>query len=82
MDAPTAKADRRIQVILGAFIPDAEKVSREQDLRELGLTSMQMVNLMLSLEAEFDVTIPSSKLLPTNFRSIETIESMLSEIIR
>ena len=82
MDAPTAKADRRIQAILGAFIPDAEKVSREQDLRELGLTSMQMVNLMLSLEAEFDVTIPSSKLLPTNFRSIETIESLRSEIIR
>lgn len=80
MDASTEKTVSRIHALLGAFLPDPEKLSREQDLQELGLTSMQMVNLMLSIEAEFDVTIPSSKLLPANFRSIQKIEMLLQEI--
>jgi acyl carrier protein len=78
----TTNTASRIHALLGAFLPEAEAVARSQDLRELGLTSLQMVNLMLSIEAEFDVLIPASKLLPTNFRSIETIESLLSEIAR
>ncbi len=79
MDVSNQAADR-IHDILSAFIMNSEKVSRDQDLRELGLTSMQMVSLMLSIEAEFDLTIPPSKLLPINFRTIESIKNLLSEL--
>lgn len=70
----------RINALLGQFIQNADHVDRCQDLQALGLTSMQMVNLMLSIEAEFDLTIPSSKLVPSNFRTIENIEALLSEL--
>lgn len=80
MDASTLQTSERINAIVGQFITQPDKVARHQDLQELGLTSMQMVNLMLSIEAEFDLTIPSSKLVPANFRTIENIEKLLRDL--
>jgi acyl carrier protein len=39
---------------------------------------MDMVNLMLGVEAEFDFTIPQSEITPENFQSIETLERMVA----
>ena len=47
-------------------------------LVDVGLTSMDMVNLMLGVEAEFDFTIPQSEITPENFQSIETLEQMVA----
>jgi acyl carrier protein len=46
-------------------------------LVDVGLTSMDMVNLMLGVEAEFDFTIPQSEITPENFQSVETLEQMV-----
>ena len=53
-----------------AFDPDTR-------LAEIGLTSMDMVNLMLGVEAEFDFTIPQSEITPENFKSIRTLQQMI-----
>ena len=53
-----------------ALAPDARLV-------DAGLTSMDMVNLMLSVEAEFDFTIPQSEITPENFQSVETLRRMV-----
>ena len=50
--------------------PDAKLV-------DAGLTSMDMVNLMLSVEAEFDFTIPQSEITAENFQSVETLRRMV-----
>jgi acyl carrier protein len=71
----------RIVALVGGFLENAAVLPRNKDLQELGLTSMQMVNLMLSIEAEFDLTIPSSKLIPANFRTIENIEALLRDLL-
>jgi acyl carrier protein len=42
-------------------------------LVDVGLTSMDMVNLMLTVEAEFDFTIPQEEITPENFQSVETL---------
>jgi acyl carrier protein len=73
-------AATRLKTLIGGFLPDCALITHDQDLRDLGLTSIQMVELMLSIEAEFDVTIPPSRLSPTNFRSIGRIETLLTEI--
>ena len=39
---------------------------------------MDMVNLMLGVEAEFDFTIPQSEITPENFQSIKTLELMIA----
>ena len=46
-------------------------------LVDVGLTSMDMVNLMLAVEAEFDFTIPQSDITPENFQSIATLEKLV-----
>ena len=52
-------------------------VQPESRLVDVGLTSMDMVNLMLGVEAEFDFTIPQAEITPENFQSIETLERMV-----
>jgi acyl carrier protein len=47
-------------------------------LVDVGLTSMDMVNLMLSVEAEFDFTIPQSEITPENFQSVETLDRLVA----
>ena len=38
---------------------------------------MDMVNLMLGVEAEFDFTIPQSEITPENFKSVGTLQQMI-----
>jgi acyl carrier protein len=49
----------------------------EDPLAEVGLTSIDMVNLMLAVEAEFDIVIPASEITPANFRTILSIEALI-----
>ncbi|MBU6463569.1 MAG: acyl carrier protein [Bradyrhizobium sp.] len=55
----------------------AEQVDPDTRLVDVGLTSMDMVNLMLGVEAEFDFTIPQSEITPENFQSVRTLEAMI-----
>ena len=52
--------------------------ARDQNLRDAGLTSLDMVNLMLAIEAEFDVEIPQEAMTPENFDTVAAIEALLS----
>ena len=53
----------------------------EDDLRSLGLSSLDMVNLVLSVESEFDVSIPDADITPARFRSITTIASLVAVLL-
>jgi len=48
------------------------------NLRDAGLTSLDMVNLMLAVEAEFDIEIPQSAMTPDNFDTIAAMDSLVS----
>ena len=56
-------------------------VHPNDDLRTIGLTSLDMVNLMLSVEAEFDLEIPEVDITPANFRSISTISTLINALL-
>jgi acyl carrier protein len=60
----------------------AVEVHPESRLVDVGLTSMDMVSLMLAVEAEFDFTIPQGEITPENFQSIKTLELMISQQLR
>jgi acyl carrier protein len=47
-------------------------------LADIGLTSMDMVSLMLGVEAEFDFTIPQAEITPENFKSVRTLQQMIA----
>ena len=46
-------------------------------LADLGMSSLKMVNLMLSLEVQFDLAIPQAEITPQNFDSIVSVEALV-----
>jgi acyl carrier protein len=57
-------------------------VAADDDLRESGISSLDMVNLMLAVEAEFGLTIPEADMTPANFRSIAAIDALVASLQR
>ena len=57
-------------------------VGYDDVLSECGLSSLDMVNLMLAVETEFDIRIPDRDMTPSNFRSIAQIDKLVSALLR
>ena len=57
-----------------ALIADVHPESR---LVDIGLDSMDMVALMLKVEAEFDLPLPQPEITPENFQSVKTLEVLI-----
>lgn len=76
----TELRNRIIKLVKGILAQNslAADVTPQAKLVDVGLTSMDMVNLMLGVEAEFDFTIPQSEITPENFQSVETLERMVA----
>ena len=53
-------------------------IGTDDSLVDAGLTSLDLVKLMLAVEGAFDVTIPESELTPASDRSIATMVEMLA----
>jgi acyl carrier protein len=80
MQAVGANIQDRIRAVVEAILEQnsiAVQVDPESRLVDVGLTSMDMVNLMLGVEAAFDFTIPQPDITPENFQSIRTLELMI-----
>ncbi len=52
------------------------------NLRDAGLTSLDMVNLMLAIEAEFDIEVPQSAMTPENFDTVAAVDALVSVTAR
>jgi acyl carrier protein len=50
------------------------------ELREVGLSSLDMVSLVLSVEAEFDLMVPEDNIMPINFRSVAAISRLVDSL--
>jgi acyl carrier protein len=74
-----AKVERLVCEILerNAIAPPARL---DDELVDIGLSSIDLVNLMLAVEAEFDLLIPQPDLTVENFRSITTVIRLLDRL--
>jgi acyl carrier protein len=57
-----------------------KSVALDDDLRTTGLSSLGLVNLMLSVEGEFDLKIPERDMTSANFRSIMRIVDLVDTL--
>ena len=81
MQALTTEISNRVMALVKAILEQnaiTATVDPDTRLVDVGLTSMDMVNLMLGVEAEFDFTIPQTEITPENFQSVETLERMVA----
>ncbi len=60
----------------------ARSLRADEDLRDAGLNSLDMVNLMLAVEAEFELKIPDVDMTLRNFRSISAIDALVSSLLQ
>jgi acyl carrier protein len=56
-------------------------VNHDTDLSEAGLSSLDTVNLMLAVEAEFAVKIPDRDMTPANFRTIARTDALVDQLL-
>jgi acyl carrier protein len=75
----------RIRAVLaahGRLGTDAMLLEAGDDLYAAGLTSLASVNVMLALEAEFDIEFPDNLLNRSAFASVGAIEAAVRKIAR
>lgn len=80
MQAFDADVQNRVLALVKSILEQnaiSVEIGPQSRLVDVGLTSMDMVNLMLGVEAEFDFTIPQSEITPENFQSVETLQRMI-----
>ena len=80
MQSFEADVHSRITALVAAILTQnalPAELAFDTKLVDAGLTSMDMVNLMLSVEAEFDFTIPQGEITPENFQSVATLQRMV-----
>jgi acyl carrier protein len=78
-DTPRGRLLGLVRNILGAHSA-SRPLNVNARLSELGLSSIKMVNLMLAIEVEFDITIPQSEITPENFESIASVETLVLKV--
>lgn len=84
MDNSSISAGARIVAVVQRLTSErsiTRPVRSDDTLAETGLTSLDAVTLVLLVEDEFSIEIPTSELTLANFRSIPTISRLVSRLI-
>jgi acyl carrier protein len=55
-------------------------IGSDEDLRKAGLSSLDMVSLVLSVEEEFGLMVPEASIMPANFGSIAAISRLVESL--
>ncbi len=83
MSTAQVSAGERVSELVRRMLADrsiTRAFTADDDLREVGLTSLDMVNLVLAIESALAVTIPETEITPANFRSVATIEALVRSL--
>jgi acyl carrier protein len=55
-------------------------VAADLNLGDAGLTSLDMVGLMLAIEDAFGIEIPQRRMTPASFRTVAAIENLVATL--
>lgn len=72
-----ALTDRVLRVIAATQRLPIESITPEKSFEELGIDSMDGVNILFALESEFDISIPDEEA-----RGIQTVGGMIEGVRR
>lgn len=84
-DGNTDSPQHRIAGLVNGMLKERSlraAASPDDDLPSLGLGSLDMANLVLAVESEFDVCIPDADITPVWFRSVSSIAELVEMLLR
>jgi acyl carrier protein len=80
MEASVAEVRGRVLSVVKSILESnhvTADVHPDSYLVDIGLRSMDMVALMLRVEAEFEIMLPQCEITPENFKSVRTLETVI-----
>jgi acyl carrier protein len=82
LDAP--EPEPKIAEIVHRLLRDRSidrEFSVEDNLRDVGLSSLDMTSLVFAVEADFAVEIPDRSITPANFTSVASIGRLIRTLV-
>jgi acyl carrier protein len=80
---PAFQPESKIADVVHQLLRD-RSIDREftlqDNLRDVGLTSLDMTSLVLAVEGEFSIRIPDRAITPANFMSVATIGRLVATL--
>ena len=77
-------AQARVAAVVRRLLADRSlntAVKPDDDLRAAGLTSLDMISLVLAVEAEFGLLVPETHIKPDNFQSVTAISGLVTTLL-
>lgn len=62
------------------ILSEGIKIYSDSSLRDVGIDSFSIVEIILFIERKYDIVIPDHKLIPDNFKTIHTIALTVKEL--
>lgn len=62
------------------ILSEGVNIYPESHLRDVGIDSFSIVEIILFIERKYNITIPDHQLIPDNFKTIRTIANTVKEI--
>lgn len=63
------------------ILADAVQVEAATNLKQAGIDSFSTVEIILFIERKFGVTIPDEKLIPDNFKTLQSLSATVLELM-
>lgn len=79
METETIEKDI-IHFLENNILSEGIKIFPDSSLREVGIDSFSIVEIILFIERKYDIVIPDYKLIPDNFKTIHTIALTVKEL--
>jgi acyl carrier protein len=80
---PAFESETKIADVVHRLLRDRSidrEFAFEDNLRDVGLTSLDMTSLVLAVEAEFSIRIPDRAITPANFSSVASIGRLVAAL--
>jgi acyl carrier protein len=75
----------RVRSVLARHVPAgvaAGCVARDEPLSSVGVDSIRSIELLLDLESTFEIHFPDELLTPENFRTLDSLESIVTHVLQ
>ena len=63
------------------ILAESVHIDASTDLKQAGIDSFSTVEIILFIERKFGVSIPDEKLLPENFKTLQSLAATVQELI-
>ena len=63
------------------ILAEAMQIDADTDLKKAGIDSFSTVEIILFIERKFGVAIPDEKLIPDNFKTLQSLAETVQELM-